>query len=137
MYSIPSPCNTLAPELSQSEQSARLLELVTALRIRSLYCESDSEFTSRNAMLRLSDTIRRTDTPDGGILLDVHHGRMLCLNPVGAKIVELLDRGHDESRIVEELCKQYGVSEAIVRADVTEFVESLQKHQVLQTVRAT
>ena len=88
-------------------------------------------------MFRLSDTIRRSDTPDGGILLDVHHGRMFCLNPTGAKIVELLQQGHDESRIVEEVRKQYGVNEEVVRADVAEFIESLERHDILKTVRST
>lgn len=86
-------------------------------------------------MFRLSDAIRRSDTPDGGILLDVHHGRMFCLNPVGAKILDLLERGHDESRIVEEVQKQYEVNQAVVRADVTEFIESLERQGMLKTVR--
>jgi hypothetical protein len=41
--------------------------------------------------LRISSTdVRNTQTQDGSILLDVHHGQMSCLNLVGSKILELL-----------------------------------------------
>lgn len=86
-------------------------------------------------MLRLSDTIRRTETPDGGILLDVHHGQMFCLNVVGAKILDLMQREYDEARIADEISRQYGASREDVRADVIEFIETLRKHHILQPVR--
>lgn len=88
-------------------------------------------------MFRISDTIRRTETADGGILLDVHHGQMFCLNVVGAKILELMQRGYDESHIADEISRVYGASKEVVRADVIEFIETLQKHHILQPVRAT
>jgi hypothetical protein len=88
-------------------------------------------------MFRVSDTIRRTETADGGILLDVHHGQMFCLNVVGAKILELMQRGYDEFRIADEISRDYGASKEVVRADVIEFIETLQKHHILQPARAT
>jgi len=83
-------------------------------------------------MFRISDTIRRAETVDGGILLDVHHGQMFCLNVVGAKILELMQRGYDESRIADEISRDYGVNKQVVRADVMEFIETLHKHHILQ-----
>jgi len=87
-------------------------------------------------MFRISDTIRRTETADGGILLDVHHGQMFCLNVVGAKILELMQRGYDEPRIAEEISRDYGASREVVRADVIEFIETLQKLHILQPIRS-
>jgi Coenzyme PQQ synthesis protein D (PqqD) len=87
-------------------------------------------------MLRVSDTIRRTETADGGILLDVHHGQMFCLNVVGAKVLELMQRGYDEACIADEISRQYGANKEIVRADVIEFIETLRKHHILQPARA-
>jgi hypothetical protein len=84
----------------------------------------------------ISDTIRRTETADGGILLDVHHGQMFCLNLVGSKILELMQRGYDESRIAAEISRQYGVSGDIARADVVDFIETLHKHHILQPIRS-
>lgn len=85
-------------------------------------------------MFRVSDTVRRTETQDGEILLDVHHGQMFCLNIVGAKILELMQRGYDESHIADEISQSYGVSREIAQADVAEFIASLQKHQILQPI---
>ena len=86
-------------------------------------------------MLRISDTIRRAETQDGGILLDVHHGQMFCLNLVGAKILELLQLGYDESRIAEEISRAYQVDRETVQRDVAEFIESLHKQHILLPAR--
>jgi hypothetical protein len=82
-------------------------------------------------MLKISDTIRQTRTVDGGILLDIHHGQMFCLNLVGAKILELMQEGYDEPRITEEICRDYQAPRDTVRADVREFIESLHQHHIL------
>jgi hypothetical protein len=87
-------------------------------------------------MFRISDTIRRTQTVDGGILLDIHHGQMFCLNIVGAKILELMQQGYDESRIAEEISRDYGASREVVRADVLEFIVTLHKHHILNPIRS-
>lgn len=87
-------------------------------------------------MFRVSDTIRRTETPDGGILLDVHHGQMFCLNVVGARILELMQQGYDESRIADDISRTYQVSLEVVRADVREFIENMHKHHILQPARS-
>jgi hypothetical protein len=88
-------------------------------------------------MFKISDTIRRAETLDGGILLDIHHGQMFCLNIVGAKILELMQQGHDESRIADEISRDFAANREVVRADVRDFIESLQKHHILQSVRST
>jgi hypothetical protein len=87
-------------------------------------------------MFRISDTIRRTETVDGGILLDVHHGQMFCLNIVGARILELMHQGHDESRIADEISRTCGTSREVVRDDVHDFIENLHKHHILQPARS-
>jgi hypothetical protein len=87
-------------------------------------------------MFRISDTIRRTETVDGGILLDIHHGQMFSLNVVGAKILELMQRGYDETRIADEISGSYGANREVVCADVLDFIASLYKHHILQPVRS-
>lgn len=83
-------------------------------------------------MFQISDTIRRTETADGGILLDVHHGQMFCLNLVASKILELMQRGFDEALITEEISRVYRVSREVVSADLNEFIEILRRHHILQ-----
>ena len=82
-------------------------------------------------MLRISNTIRRTETIDGGILLDVHDGQMFCLNVVAAKILELLEHGNDETSIAEHISQEYATDRATVRAHVIEFIKILERHHIL------
>ena len=84
-------------------------------------------------MFKIADTVRRTQTQDGGILLDIHHGQMFSLNLVGAKILELLDGGFDEAQIAVQVSQAYAMDLETVRADVHEFLETLNKHHILQT----
>lgn len=86
-------------------------------------------------MFQISETIRHNETADGGILLDVHHGQIFSLNVVGSKILELLKQGYDEARIADEISCYYGADKDVVRADVSEFIEVLQRHHILQPVR--
>ena len=87
-------------------------------------------------MFRISGTIRRTETVDGGVLLDSHHGQMFCLNVVGAKVLELMQQGYDDIRIADEISRTYGANSEVVRADVLEFIDTLQKHHILQPRRS-
>ena len=86
-------------------------------------------------MFRISKDVRCTQRQDGSILLDVHHGQMFCLNLVGSKILELLERGYDETRIAEEISNAYGVARDIASGDVREFLDALNRHHILQPLR--
>jgi len=86
-------------------------------------------------MFRISNDVRSTQTQDGSILLDVHHGEMFCLNLVGSKILELLQCEYDETRIAEEISKSYGVAKDIARRDVRECLDALYRHHILQPLR--
>lgn len=83
-------------------------------------------------MFTLADAIRRTDTADGGILLDIRHGKMFCLNVVGARIIRLLENGFAEGQIAAEISREYSLQIDMARADVSEFIATLHKHQLLQ-----
>lgn len=88
-------------------------------------------------MLSISSTIRKTDTPDGAVLLDVERGEMLCLNPVGSKILELIARGCREDEIAKEVSALYGAQIEQVRADLDEFLDTLRGHGVIDADPAT
>ena len=88
-------------------------------------------------MFQVSNTVRRTRTEDGGVLLDIHHGRMFCLNVVGSQIIDLLERGFEAAQIAREVSDTYttDIERERVEADVREFIDVLHKHHILQ-VRA-
>jgi len=76
---------------------------------------------------------RSAHTAEGGIILDIAHGRMFSLNSSGSKIFQLLERGVPEDRIVEDLVKQFGVSADVAKVDLTDFCRSLQSYALLTT----
>jgi hypothetical protein len=88
---------------------------------------------SPKIMLRTSHTIRSAQSQDGTVLLDVHHGRMFSINPIGSKILELIKEGRDESQIVDEIVRAYGVAIEIARTDVREFIDTLCAHRIVIT----
>jgi hypothetical protein len=83
------------------------------------------------AMLKISQSIRLTKSQDGGILLDVEHGAIFSLNPVGTRIIELLEEGQSLSSLVPQISREFGVSEEIAARDVDEFLSSLQQQRLL------
>jgi hypothetical protein len=84
-------------------------------------------------MLTISSSIRRTQTQDGAVLLEIEQGQMFCLNPVGSKILELLGSGCDEHEIANQVSAVYGADINTVRGDVREFLESLSRHNILRS----
>jgi hypothetical protein len=85
-----------------------------------------------HAVYEVSTGVRSTRNEDGGIVLDIDHGQMFRLNPVGALILESLGRGFAEIEIAKEISRRYSISEEIAVADVHEFLESLEEHKLVR-----
>lgn len=83
-------------------------------------------------MPNISDTIRSTQTVDGRVVLDIRRGRMFAVNPVGSKILELLEQGQNEPRIAEEISRLYATNIEVVRPDVHDFIVALREHHIVQ-----
>jgi hypothetical protein len=83
-------------------------------------------------MKSLADSIRRTSNADGGIVLDLRRGSMFRVNPLGSRILDLLERGEPLPRIAEQISAEFGVALEVVQADLKEFLDSLDRHGVLE-----
>ena len=64
-------------------------------------------------------------------MLDVEQGQMFNLNPVGSRILELLEKGSEEADIVNVISREFNTSREVVENDVREFIESLKKHKLV------
>ena len=64
-------------------------------------------------------------------MLDVHQGQMFNLNPVGSRILELLEKGSAEPDIVNVISREFNTGREVVENDVREFIESLKKHKLV------
>ncbi|MFZ0521562.1 MAG: PqqD family protein [Candidatus Acidiferrales bacterium] len=82
-------------------------------------------------MLTISTSLRMTKSQDGAILLDVEQGEIFALNPVGTRIVELLQEGHDEFSLTGTLSREFGVPEEVVKGDVDDFLTRLRQQHLI------
>ena len=82
-------------------------------------------------MLTFSQGARLSKSQDGGILLDLDHGVFFNLNPVGARIVELLQGTSVLSSIVETIVREFDAPEEIVKNDVDDFLARLREQRLL------
>ena len=64
-------------------------------------------------------------------MLDIHQGQMFNLNPVGSRILELLESGLAEADIVETISREFSTSRDIVEKDVREFIGSLKEYKLV------
>jgi Coenzyme PQQ synthesis protein D (PqqD) len=84
-----------------------------------------------HAVYAVSSGVRTTRNEDGGIVLDIDHGQVFRLNPVGSLILESLGKGWSEIEIAKEISRRYSISEETAVADVGEFLESLEEHDLI------
>jgi hypothetical protein len=82
-------------------------------------------------MYRVSETVRSTHNHDGAIVLDISQGVMLRLNVTASLIFERLQQGKTQSQIVDGISQEFGISQEIVQADVSEFLKSLEQHRLV------
>jgi hypothetical protein len=83
-------------------------------------------------MHKVSDAVRSTHGQDGAIVLDVQQGQMFNLNPVGSRILELLECGSSESQIVNAVSREFNADVGVVENDVREFLETLKAHKLVE-----
>lgn len=79
-------------------------------------------------MCKVSSGVRCTSNRDGGIVLDINQGKVFRLNGVGVFVFERLLCEPNE--IIADVCREFGVPDQIVRADIVHFLKSLE-HQGL------
>jgi hypothetical protein len=77
-------------------------------------------------MYRVSDAVRTTHGQDGAVVLDIRQGRVLRLNVTASFIFERLQRGETESQIIDGINQHFCVSRDVARADVNEFLKSME-----------
>ena len=84
--------------------------------------------------------IRSVTDDDGGVLLDLHSGRCLRLNPVGGKIWNTLrryDEGVTSDELVIEMAKVFpGVAADTLRRDTNQFLRDLENKGLIHSDKA-
>src|SRR5258707_5766734 len=82
-------------------------------------------------MYKVPDTVRSTHTRDGAVVLDIRHGEVFNLNPVGSRILELIKNGSTEMAVTDDISRQFGIDRSVVQHDVQDFVAVLRRQQLI------
>jgi len=80
---------------------------------------------------RVPAHVRSTHSADGAIVLDILQGQMFRFNFVGSKILELMIQGLSGPAIAAQLVREFEIGQQMAEADLRDFVETLEKHQLL------
>jgi hypothetical protein len=76
-----------------------------------------------------NDPYQRCIADQGGAtILDIQHGVISTLNPLGAHIWSALHRGDAVEVIISEIVRSTGEATSTVEVDVRAFIESLSLH---------
>ncbi len=87
--------------------------------------------------LKPSARVRNVNTQDGAVLLDIDQGLCFSMNPVGARIWEMLKMNHSVDFIVDILASDFSVPREQVLEDVRAFLGQLQNQHLLVSNRET
>jgi coenzyme PQQ biosynthesis protein PqqD len=81
--------------------------------------------------VRRQDGILAQQAHGQTVLLRLEDGGYYALDDVGARIWELCDGGRAVENIVAVLCEEFDAPEAVVEADVLEFIDDLRRERLL------
>ena len=72
---------------------------------------------------------------DGEIVIVAPKQDPAYLNESGSSVWKLIDKGLDETKIVEQLSKEYGEEENIIKKDVSNIIKELVKNKYIKEAK--
>ncbi len=81
--------------------------------------------------MKVANGVRDTVSEDGAALLDIEQGLCFSMNPVGAKIWEMVKRGYAANQIVDSLEEEFRLPRTQLDTDVSGFLKQLEKMKLV------
>mgnify|MGYP006278743621 CR=1 FL=1 len=69
---------------------------------------------------------------ENGLLFNPSTGESFQVNPVGARLIELLKKAESMENIKASILAEYDVEESTLEKDVADFIHLLKTHSLLQ-----
>jgi hypothetical protein len=69
---------------------------------------------------------------DSGFLLNPSTGESFSLNPMGVKMIKMMNEGKEFSEIEQEIMKEYDVSSSMFDKDFQDFIGVLKQYNLLE-----
>jgi hypothetical protein len=82
--------------------------------------------------IKTAESVRETVNQDGAVLLDIKQGLCFSMNPVGARVWEMLKGGSTVDQIARALELEFQVPHTQIEADLAEFLDALRVRNLIR-----
>ncbi len=73
---------------------------------------------------------------DSGFVFNSTTGESFSVNPIGVEIIEMLKQGLKSDEINQKIFEKYNADLITVEKDVSDFIDMLKQHSLIQTIDA-
>ena len=84
-------------------------------------------------MFRLNPNVAFRDLGREAVIVDLAAGTYFGLNEVGTRVWQLVDEGHEESKIVDILMSEYEADGATIARDVARLLDDLRARHFIMS----
>ena len=85
-------------------------------------------------ILKLRPDVAFQDLRGEAVIVDLASGNYFGLNEVGPRVWQLVDEGHEESKIVDILTSEYEADRATIARDVARLLDDLRaRHFIISS----
>jgi len=81
--------------------------------------------------MKVANHVRAMVSGEGALIRDMRRGTSFSLNPMGAKIWQLLQKGVPEEQVVDTISKDFQTPRETVGNDVRNFIENLERQKLI------
>jgi hypothetical protein len=84
-----------------------------------------------NETIGLTSQVRYRAVGEDGVLVHLENGRVIVVNEVGLRVVQLLDRPRTRQELAAAIAGEFDVSTEQAEIDIGRFIAELDREQVL------
>jgi hypothetical protein len=87
--------------------------------------------------MKITKNVRAMVSGEGAVIRNLRSGASFSLNPLGAKVWQLLQQGCSAEKIVEQISVDFKAPRETVASDVASFLEQLRKQGLVVSEEKT
>jgi len=81
--------------------------------------------------MRIAKNVRAMVSSEGAVLRDMRSGGSFALNPIGAKVWELLQKGTTAEQVIDQISIDFHAPRETVENDVRAFIKRLEDQKLI------
>lgn len=81
--------------------------------------------------MKIAKNVRAMVSGEGAVLRDMRRGGSFSLNPMGAKVWQLLQKGAGLEQIIDQISADFHVPREPVENDVRDFIQRLENQKLI------